>query len=548
MEKKIGWLIVAVITVQLAGAWCIDVMDVDSAQYSSISLEMFKSKTFLQVFDFGRDYLDKPPLLFWASSFTFWLLGVSQFTFRILPLLISVLVGGLACYRFCTLYYNRHTANLAMLFYLSSQTVFLMAFDLRTDSLLTSFVMLAISEFARYMTSLQFKNLIIGGVALGLAMLAKGPVGLVVVILALGSQILMTQNWKMLFNWHWLIALVVVVIILLPMNIGLYQQFDLHPEKLVNGLKGVSGLRFFYWGQSFGRITGESPWKNDTDKLFLVHSYLWSCLPWSLITLVAFFFKFKKIRSSPEFMTVGGFLLTIIALSFSAYKLPHYINVIIPFGSILAAWFVDSIYVSGPAKIRLPIRIVQGILLIGLWLIMILLAVFVFPLTAKDAGLFILFFALGLSIYYWFDNKESAVVKLIVPSAITIIAANLFMNTFFYPNLLLYQAPSVLAKYLVSSHIPLNRFYVYGHGVTGSMDFYAQKIVATVDSSSLQKLDKPCWLYIPKSKFGSLQKLVKSCRVIKEVPNYPVTRLNIRFLNPLTRPLVTELIDLVKID
>lgn len=548
MEKKIGWLIVAVITVQLAGAWCIDVMDVDSAQYSSISLEMFKSKNFLQVFDFGRDYLDKPPLLFWASSFSFWLLGVSQFTFRILPLLLSVLVGGLACYRFCICYYNRHTAKLAVLFYLSSQTVFLMAFDLRTDSLLTSFVMLAISEFARYMTSLQFKNLIIGGVALGLAMLAKGPIGLVVVVLALGSQILMTQNWKMLYNWHWLIALVVVAIILLPMNIGLYQQFDLHPEKLVNGLKGVSGLRFFYWGQSFGRITGESPWKNDTDKLFLVHSYLWSCLPWSLITLVALFYKLKKIRSSPEFMTVGGFLLTIIALSFSAYKLPHYINVIIPFGSILAAWFIDSIYMSGTFKIRLPIRIVQGILLIGLWLIMILLAVFVFPLTIKDAGLLILLFALGLSIYYWFDSKESAGEKLILPSAITIIAVNVFMNTFFYPNLLYYQAPSVLTKYVVSSHIPINRFYVFGSGATGSMDFYAQKIVMTVDSSSIQKLDKPYWLYVPKSKFVSLQKFVKSFRVIKEVPNYPVTRLNIKFLNPATRSLVTEQIDLVKID
>lgn len=548
MEKKISWLIVAAIGVQVAGAWCIDVMDVDSAQYASISLEMFKSKNFLQVFDFGRDYLDKPPLLFWASSFSFWILGVSQFTFRILPLLLSVFVGGLACYRFCTLFYNRHTANLAMLFYLSSQTVFLMAFDLRTDSLLTSFVMLAISEFARYMNSLNLKNLFFGAVALGLAMLAKGPVGLVVVVFALGSQILMTQNWKMLFNWHWLIALVVVLLILLPMNIGLYQQFDLHPEKLVNGLKGVSGLRFFYWGQSFGRITGESPWKNDTDKLFLVHSYLWSCLPWSLITLVALFFKLKKIRSSPEFMTIGGFLLTIIALSFSAYKLPHYINVIIPFGSILSAWFIDSIYVSGSVKLRLPIRIVQGILLTGLWLIMTLLALYVFPMTAKNLGLSVLFIAFGFSIYYWFNNNESEGMKLILPSAITIISVNLFMNTFFYPNLLQYQAPSVLAKFVVSNHIPQNRFYVYGSGPTGSMDFYIQKIVPTIDSSVLEKLDKPCWLYIPKSKFRSLQKLVKSYTLIKEVPNYPVTRLNIKFLNRATRPKVIEQIDLVKID
>ena len=31
---------------------------------------------------------------------------------------------------------------------------------------------------------------------------------------------------------------------------GLYEQFDLHPEKAVNGRSGVSGLWFFLWGHS----------------------------------------------------------------------------------------------------------------------------------------------------------------------------------------------------------------------------------------------------------------------------------------------------------
>ncbi len=62
-------------------------------------------------------------------------------------------------------------------------------------------------------------------------------------------------------------------ILLIPMSIGLYQQFDLHPEKIVNGKHGVSGLRFFYWSQSFGRITGESPWKNDVNISFPITEY-----------------------------------------------------------------------------------------------------------------------------------------------------------------------------------------------------------------------------------------------------------------------------------
>lgn len=548
MEKKIIWLIAAVIGVQLLGCWYIDVMDVDSAQYSSISLEMLKTRSFLQVYDFGKDYLDKPPLLFWVSSLSYWLFGISQFTFRFLPLLISVSVGAVACFRFCKLYYSRHTANLAVLFYLSSQTVFLMAFDLRTDSLLTSFVMLAIAEFAHYLINKKWQNLIIGAIALGLAMLAKGPIGLVVIVFALGSQVLMTQNWKMLFNWHWLVALFIVLIILLPMNIGLYEQYDLHPEKVVNGLKAVSGLRFFYWGQSFGRITGESPWKNDTDKFFLIHSYLWSSLPWSLLTLLAIFFRLKKLRSSPEFMTIGAFLLTITALSFSAYKLPHYINVIIPLGAILSAWFITSIYENGSKGLKIAINTIQAILLSGLWVIMGMLAWFVFPMTLKNAGLIILFPALITALYYWFDKTLTPAMRFVLPSAITIIAVNLFMNTFFYPSLLKYQAPSVIARYISVNHIPANRFYVYGNGPTGSMDFYSGRIVPQIDSSRLEKQPKPLWLYIQKSKFAALKQKLRSYKLIVEVPDYPVTRLNIKFLNPVLRPGAIDHIDLIRVD
>lgn len=549
MEKKVIWLIAAVLFVQLAGAWCIDVMDVDSAQYASISLEMLKSKSFLQVHDFGKDYLDKPPLLFWISSLSFSLFGISQFTFRILPILLSLLVGAFATFRFCKLYYTERTGYLAALFYLSSQTVFLMAFDLRTDSLLTAAVMLAIAEFAWFTEQKKWNDLIIGSIALGFAMLAKGPVGLIVVVFALGSQLLMKKNWSMIFNWRWLVGLVLVSVLLLPMSIGLYQQFDLHPEKLVNGHTGVSGLRFYFWGQSFGRITGESPWKNDTDKFFLLHSYLWCSLPWCLLTLVAVYYKFRRFTASREYMSLGGLVLTIAALSFSAYKLPHYINVLIPLGSILAAWFMTEVYEKSPAGLRLGIRIIQGILLSGLWVITGLLAWFVFPVRSADALLLLLIPALVLSVWYWFSKKNSGVSSLVLPSAITIIAVNLFMNTFFYPNLLQYQAPSVMAKFIRLHNIPVSRFFVYEDLPTGSMDFYAGQIVQTITWNEIRLHQKqPVWIYIPKNKLDTLALAGHSYEIIKEVPAWPVTRLNMKFLNPRTRDAAVTLIDLVKIN
>ena len=44
------------------------IMDVDSAQYASISQEMARTNEFLEVQNKGSDYLDKPPLLFWVGA------------------------------------------------------------------------------------------------------------------------------------------------------------------------------------------------------------------------------------------------------------------------------------------------------------------------------------------------------------------------------------------------------------------------------------------------------------------------------------------------
>ena len=68
----------------------IDVMEIDAAQYALISMEMSVTKSFLQVYQQGMDYLDKPPLLFWLSSLSFLTFGVSNFAYKLSSLLIAL--------------------------------------------------------------------------------------------------------------------------------------------------------------------------------------------------------------------------------------------------------------------------------------------------------------------------------------------------------------------------------------------------------------------------------------------------------------------------
>ena len=62
--------------VHILGMIFIDIMEIDAAQYASISQEMLQTGDYLQVHHRHADYLDKPPLLFWLTSFSFKLLMV----------------------------------------------------------------------------------------------------------------------------------------------------------------------------------------------------------------------------------------------------------------------------------------------------------------------------------------------------------------------------------------------------------------------------------------------------------------------------------------
>lgn len=127
----------------LLAMFFVPLMDVDASQYASISREMLERKSFLQIYDQGADYLDKPPLLFWLSAASMYVFGVYDWAYR-LPSILMLLVSVYAVYRFAKLHYQESIARLSAMILASSQAVFLMAHDVRTDTMLMGWVMLSI--------------------------------------------------------------------------------------------------------------------------------------------------------------------------------------------------------------------------------------------------------------------------------------------------------------------------------------------------------------------------------------------------------------------
>lgn len=504
-------------------------MDVDASQYASISMEMSKNGNYLHVYHLGSDYLDKPPLLFWLGASSMSIFGYSNFAYK-LPSLLLVLLGLYSTFKFARIYYSKEIALTSTLILASTQALFLITNDLRTDTNLLVFVIFSVWQLSVFVRNGNWLNFLLGFSGIALAMMAKGPIGIVTIAFALGTDFIIRKDWKMLFNWRWIVGLIWVAVLLAPMTYGLYTQFDLHPEKSAYGIDSPSGVKFFYWTQSFGRITGESSWDNGAGYSFFFHSILWDFQPWILFLVLGLIATVRSIikggiATQKEFITLGGFILTFLALSLSKYKLPHYIFVTFPFAAIIAGRYLHD-------NLKKWMLYFQGFLQFLFWTICAIGFALVFP--SKSILLPAILIVLFITAWYIFFKGGGLFNKVFFSTLATIIGFNLLLSTHFYPNLISrYQTPGKAAKLAREHGKEKGQFYwysVHNH----SLDFYYQDFVPKVPTL-FKGMNKGDWLYTDYVGRDYIISHDLPFRTAYILPHYAVTGLKIDFLLEDTR-------------
>ncbi len=535
--NRILWFFLLVATVYCC-AIGVDVMDADASQYAAMSREMNESGSYLQVYEQGEDYLDKPPFLFWVNSLSIAIFGENNFAFK-LPSILFALLAVFATYRFARLYYPEKLALFAAAVLATCQAMFLITNDIRTDTILMSWVILASWGLAEWLITGKLFHFLLASAAIGGGMLTKGPIALIVPVLAFGSHLLLQRKFNYFFKPEYLAGLGVIALILLPMSIGLYLQFDLHPEKTVYGIEHVSGLRFFYWTQSFGRITGESSWDNHAPFSFLFENLLWGMLPWTLLfvsglvhELVRWIKKGFRVGENDEFITFGGFVLAYLALGMSKYQLPHYIYVVLPFIAIITAKMGHLLVAEGRLRWLKQIVVpLQWVLVLGLLMVPFVLLKAVFPDKTYLAWLIpVTTWAISLLILGLKSIKE----KVWAISLVAILGANVFLSVWFYPQLLQFQAGSVVGKYITNHQVPEEKFFRYCFDEEGgSLHFYSKRIVGA--THALDLLDHGVYLLTKEEGLSEIAENGRPYEVVFEGLDFHVAVLNGKFLNPASR-------------
>lgn len=549
MPKVPFWIFI-LLAVLYFSAIRVDTMDVDASQYAEMSREMQLSGNYLHLYDRGQDYLDKPPFLFWISALSMSIFSVSNFAFK-LPSLLFALWALYATYRFSRLLYGDATARMAALILGTCQGMFLMANDIRCDTILMSWVITAMWLLKAWDIRRNWYYMAGAAAAIAFGMMTKGPIALMVPVFAFGTDWALKRQWRNFFQPVYLLAALVMAVLLIPMSIGLYQQFDAQPDKIVNGVKGVSGLRFFYWSQSFGRITGESPWQNNVDLGFLYSNMLWSFLPWILLFTAALIMNiiqlFKnrfRLHAQQEWLSTGGFLLTYFALGSSRYQLPHYIFVAYPLAAVMVAKLLSDFFEGNSYRqLYAVMRVAHLVILPILFFAVLLLLTVAFP--ASNIGLGAWGVCLLVWLYLAFHKKLKA--KLFWLCAIGMMMVNVFVSNHFYPHLLQYQLGSHLGRHIKTAGISEGTIAAYRvNDPLNSLHFYAQQLIARQDT--LDSLSRYQYIITMKDGLQDLKTEGYPVEVMITGSSFKVSELTPQFLNPATRQQAVQEYYLLKVN
>ena len=374
---------------------------------------------------------------------------------------------------------------------------------------------------------------------------------MLVIGIAMLCHLAYTRKWNVFISWKVLVALLVFALAITPMLYAYYLQFDMHPEKIIRGRGDRSGIFFIFWEQSFERLSGEGMGSNSSDYFFFFHTFLWVFLPWTVLGIAAFGNRIKtlfrqKFTYNPqyEFLTLGTITLFFLIASFSQFKLPHYLNIIIPLFSVLTASYLFNLYEGTQRKTIKMLLVVQYFILSIVFIATLLICFYVFPF--KNIYASVLLIVLLSVITYFCLKSEDYYLRIITLSVYSSLLLNAVLNLHFYPNLLTYQAGSRMAEVVAEERIPVDGIYKISDFHTWSLDFYNQRPVSLI---SLKELGKKhdIWLYVNDTEIRELHDRGFDWDRQYTRPHFRITRLSTKFLNPSTRKRTLDKMHLIHI-
>ncbi len=189
--------------------------DIDEGNNSKCARDMFVSGDYVVPHFNGSWRFDKPALLYWLQAGAYAVFGVGEFAARF-PSAVAALAAILLTYELGRRLFDSATGLIGGLV-LASATLFCAAAHFANpDALLSACMVLTFLCCWRAFQGGDGRWLVAAGAAVGLGVLAKGPVAVVLPVGAVGLFLLWSRNLRLLWDRHVLWAGLACVLVFAP--------------------------------------------------------------------------------------------------------------------------------------------------------------------------------------------------------------------------------------------------------------------------------------------------------------------------------------------
>lgn len=293
-ERSRRWLLYSLLfmlVARIAADIFIPLTDTTEARYAEIARKMLQTGNWITLqHDYGVPFWAKPPLSTWLAAASMALFGVNEFAVRLPSLLFGA--ATLALIWRWTAARRGHDFALATTAVLGSMVLFFMASGaVMTDASLTFCTTLAMISFWQALHSPDRRAGWLFFVALGIGLLAKGPVVGVLTLLPILPWLALRGQWR--HAWQrlpWVGGTLLMLAIAVP--------WYWLAERATPGF-----LAYFIFGEHFGRFL-HAGWAGDKygnahAKPFGIMFAYWfgSAFPWSLVVIAAALKRFRHWRT-----------------------------------------------------------------------------------------------------------------------------------------------------------------------------------------------------------------------------------------------------------
>jgi 4-amino-4-deoxy-L-arabinose transferase-like glycosyltransferase len=461
-SRRLAWiaLLAIFLSVYFAAIFSPALLDDADATHAEAAREMAATGDFVTLHINGVRYLEKAPMMYWASAVSFKIFGVSAAAAR-LPIVLGIFGLTLLAGAWARRAFSEVAGVYAAMFVLTAAGIFLFTRILIPEVLLTLFIGSALYWFLTGLEDRSARRIYAGYVATALAVLTKGLVALAFVGGTAVIYLAVSGDWRRWREFRLASGLALLVAIAAPWHI-------------LAGIRNHGFFWFYFVNEHFYRFLGKR-WPKDYNKMPALAywtAHLAWLFPWSLFAPLAL----RDVRRTPRDFAErtrllcwiwAGLILVFFAFSTNQeyYTFPAYLPLLILVGGALASDSADGRawrIAAHAALLVIGIAAASG-LVAGLWSSRNM------PFV-PDIGEVLVQRGVGnytLSMSHFFDLTDASFAALRLPAAIAAVVlvvgplAGLWFVLKRRNHAAIWAVGLGMAGLLIAAHIALVRFEPY---------------------------------------------------------------------------------------